>query len=66
MSLFANYVKFCAKIKGQGVTLTFATHVALFTHLAVANTKLKFTGNNNFQKINNFHFLPCKNICDQI
>ena len=32
MSLFAD-IKFCAKVKGQGVTLTFDTHVALFTYL---------------------------------
>ena len=28
MSLFADYVKLCAKVKGQGVALTFDTHVA--------------------------------------
>ena len=28
MSLFADYVKFCAKVNGQGMTLTFDTHVA--------------------------------------
>ena len=32
MSLFADYVKFCANVEGQGVTLTFDTHVASFTH----------------------------------
>ena len=31
MILFADYVKFCAKVKGQGVTLTFVTHVASFS-----------------------------------
>ena len=33
MSLFADYVKFCAKVEGQGVALTFDTHLASFTHL---------------------------------
>ena len=33
LSLFADYVKFCAKVEGQGVTLTRDTHVASFTHL---------------------------------
>ena len=33
MGLFAEYVKFCAKVEGQGVTLIFNTHVASFTHL---------------------------------
>ena len=33
MSLFADYVKFFAKDKGQGVTLTFDTPVASFSHL---------------------------------
>ena len=32
----------------------------------MANTKLKITGNNSFQKINNFHFFPYKSIYDQI
>ena len=31
MSLFADYVKFCAKVKGQ-VTLTFDTHVSQASH----------------------------------
>ena len=34
MSLFADYVKFSAKVEVHGVTLTFDTHVASFTHLA--------------------------------
>ena len=59
ISLFADYVKFCAKFEGQGVTLTYVTHVASFTHL-LAYTKLKFTGNNSFQKNNNFQFFPYK------
>ena len=33
MSLFADCNKFCAKIEGKGVILTFDTHVASFTHL---------------------------------
>ena len=33
ISLFADYVKFCAEVEGQGVTLTFHIHVASFTHL---------------------------------
>ena len=66
MSLFADYVKFCAKVKGQGMTLTFDDHVASFTHLVDCKYKLKFTGNNSFQNINNFHFFPYKSICDQI
>ena len=57
MSLFAHYVKFCAMVEGQGVTLTFDTHEASFTQL-IANTKFKFTGNNSFLKINNFLFFP--------
>ena len=39
MSLFADYAKFCAKGEGQGVTLTFDTHVASFTHLVVCKYK---------------------------
>ena len=41
MSLFAEYIIFCAKVKGQGVTLTFDTHVALFTHLDDCKYKIK-------------------------
>ena len=41
MSLFAKYVKFCAKVKGQEVTLTFDTHVASFTHLVDCKYKIK-------------------------
>ena len=67
LSLFADYVKFCAKVEGQGVPLTFDTHVASFTHLVDCKYKIiKFTGNNSFQKINNFHFFPYKSICNQI
>ena len=45
-------LKFCAKVKGQGVTLIFDTHVASFTHLVDCKyKKLKFTGNNSFQKL---------------
>ena len=41
MSLFADYVKFCAKVIGQGVTLTFVSHVASFTHLVDCKYKNK-------------------------
>ena len=41
LSLFADYVKFCAKVEGQGVTLTFDTHVASFTHLVDCKYKIK-------------------------
>ena len=41
MSLFADYVKFCAMVVGQGVTLTFDTHVASFTHLVDGKYKIK-------------------------
>ena len=61
MSLFAHYVKFCAMAEGQAVTLTFNTHEASFTQL-IANTKFKFTGNNSFPKIKNFHFFPYKSV----
>ena len=40
-SLFADYVKFCTKVEGQGVTLTFDTHVASFTHLVNCKYKIK-------------------------
>ena len=32
MSLFADYVKFYAKVEGQGVTLTFDIHVGQASH----------------------------------
>ena len=32
MSLIADYAKFCAKVEGQGVTLTFDTHVGQASH----------------------------------
>ena len=41
MTIFADYVKFCAKVKGQGVTLTFDSHVASFTHLVDCKYKTK-------------------------
>ena len=41
MSLFADYVKFCAKDQSQGVTLNFDTHVASFTRLADCKYKIK-------------------------
>ena len=37
--LFDDYVKFCAKVKGQGVT--FDTHVASFTYLVDCKYKIK-------------------------
>ena len=37
MSLFTDYVKFSAKVEGQGVTLTFNTHVASFSWLQIQN-----------------------------
>ena len=40
MSLFADYVTFCAKVEGQGVTLTFDTHVPSFTHLVDCKYKI--------------------------
>ena len=50
MSLFADYVKFCAKAKGQGVTLTFDTHVASFTHLVECKYKIKVLRQEQFPK----------------
>ena len=41
MSLFADYVEFCTKVKGQGVTLNFDTHEASFTHLVDCKYKIK-------------------------
>ena len=41
MSLFGDYVTVCAKVEGQGVTLTFDTHVASFTHLVDCKYKIK-------------------------
>ena len=40
MSLLADYVKFCAKVEGQGVNLTFDTYVASLTHLVDCKYKL--------------------------
>ena len=40
--LFADYVKFCAKVKDQGMSLTFDTHVASYTHLVDCKYKIKF------------------------
>ena len=42
MSLFTDNVKFCAKVEGQGVTLTFVTHVTSFTLLVDCKYKIKF------------------------
>ena len=39
-SLFADYIKFCAKVEGQVVTLTSDTYVASFTHLADCKYKI--------------------------
>ena len=41
MSLFADCVKFWAKIESQGVILTFDTHVASSTHLVDCKYKIK-------------------------
>ena len=41
MSLFADYVKFCAKVEGQRESLTSDTHVAPFTHLVDCKYKIK-------------------------
>ena len=69
MSLFADYVKFCVKVEGQGVTLTFDTHRVSVTHLVDCKYKIKvllsLSGNNSFQKIKISTF-PYKRICDQI
>ena len=40
MSLFADYVKFCANVKGQGLTLTSDIHVASFDHLVDCKFKI--------------------------
>ena len=50
MSLSADYVKICAKVEGQGATLTFDTHVAPFTHLVDCNYKFKFHRQQLFPK----------------
>ena len=49
-SLFADFVKFCAKVEGQGETLTFDTHVASFTHLADCKHKIKVYRQQQFPK----------------
>ena len=41
MSSFADYVKSYAMVQGQGVTLTYDTHVASFTHLVDCKYKIK-------------------------
>ena len=58
MSLFADYVKFYAKVKGQGVTLTFDAHVASFTHLVGCKYKSSQATIVSKKKNNNFHFFP--------
>ena len=50
MSLFAESVKFYVKVGGQGVTLTFDTHVASFTHLVDCKYKIKVHRQQKFQK----------------
>ena len=52
MSLFADYVKFCAKVEGQGLTLTFDTHLGSFTYLADCKYKIKV------HRLPKFHRLP--------
>ena len=59
MNLFDDYVKFCAKVEGQRVTLTFDTHVTSYIYF-IANTKLEFTGYNSFKKITIFSFSHTK------
>ena len=54
MSLFADYVKFCAKVEGQGVTLTFDTPVASFTHLVDCKYKIKVHRQQLFPTISTF------------
>ena len=41
MSLFADYVKLCAKVEGQGVTLNFDSHIVSFTHSVDCKYKIK-------------------------
>ena len=41
MSLFVEFVTFCAMLEGKEVTLTFDTHVASFTHLVDCKYKIK-------------------------
>ena len=50
MSLSTDYVKFSAKVEGQGVTLTFNTHVASFTHLVDCKYKIKGHRQQQFPK----------------
>ena len=50
VSLFADNIKFCAKVEGQGVTLTFDTHVASFTHLVDCKYKIKVYRQQQFPK----------------
>ena len=50
MRLFADDVKFCAKVEGQGVTLTFDIHVASFTHSFDCKYKIKVHRQQKFQK----------------
>ena len=47
---YADYVKFCAKVEGQGVTLTFVMHVASFTHLVDCKHKIKVHRQQQFPK----------------
>ena len=50
LSLFADYVKFCAKVKGQGVTLIFDTHVASYIHSVDCKCKIKVHRQQQFHK----------------
>ena len=48
--LFADYVKFCAKVEFQGVTVTVDTHVALLTHSVDCKYKIKVHRQQKFPK----------------
>ena len=50
MSLFAEFVKFCAKVQGQGVTLIFVIHADSFTHLVDCKYKIKVHRHQQFPK----------------
>ena len=49
-TVFADYFKFCAKVDGQGVILTFDTSVASFTHLVDCKYKIKVHRQQKFPK----------------
>ena len=51
---------------GQIMTSTFDTHWTSLTHLFEYLNQLEAYGCNSFQIIHNFHFCPCKSLCNQI